>query len=233
MSSEIYDDGLNIEWCAPDEVVTAHVEQSTANDGSARTVRQAELLRQLEVLYGQLAEVRQANQASENEVVADSTATRLILVSQKLPFTLAKVDGQWRADSLDSILANHTLPAYLDLHDRYHSLWVGASTSIVDPAERHELQERLLQQNYSVIFLDQKRLHLWYKGFCKTVLWPLFHSTPLTTDYHIDSHDSDMTELSEEKMWMVSVAPHRHVLCAYSLLANDKYVICVIRRTRL
>ena len=45
--------------------------------------------------------------------------------------------------------------------------------------EQREIRERLLRERkYAPVFLDPKRERLFYDGFCKRVLWPLFHCIP-------------------------------------------------------
>ena len=43
-----------------------------------------------------------------------------------------------------------------------------------------------------------------YDGFCKTILWPLFHSSMPTTEDTITSHDvdSDDKQREEGQLWM-------------------------------
>lgn len=43
-----------------------------------------------------------------------------------------------------------------------------------------------------------------YEGFCKTILWPLFHSSMPTTEDTIASHDVDSIEEQREEgqLWM-------------------------------
>lgn len=38
-----------------------------------------------------------------------------------------------------------------------------------------------------------------YEGFCKTILWPLFHSSMPTTEDTIASHDADSIEEQREE----------------------------------
>lgn len=43
-----------------------------------------------------------------------------------------------------------------------------------------------------------------FEGFCKTILWPLFHSSMPTTEDTIASHDEDSIEEQREEgqLWM-------------------------------
>ncbi|EGB10122.1 hypothetical protein AURANDRAFT_22806, partial [Aureococcus anophagefferens] len=63
-------------------------------------------------------------------------------------------------------------------------VWVGSPINAqVSVGEQREIRERLLRERkYAPVFLDPKRERLFYDGFCKRVLWPLFHSSPPTTE---------------------------------------------------
>lgn len=55
------------------------------------------------------------------------------------------------------------------------------------------------------VFLNPQKHALFYEGYCKTVLWPLFHSSPPTTDDVMANHDlyAEIGEGSEDR-WQVS-----------------------------
>ena len=81
--------------------------------------------------------------------------------------------------------AGHDGPGPLELQTS-HSVgrdvyWVGSHTQMQTPTEQRALRDQLLrEQRYAPVFLDAKRERLFYDGFCKRVLWPLFHSSPPT-----------------------------------------------------
>jgi trehalose-6-phosphate synthase len=105
-------------------------------------------------------------------------------------------------------------------------LWIGSLTGSVDPGEQFSLRNQLTHQHGFVpVFLDEKREDLFYNGFCKTVLWPLLHSTPRTAEEQIswqltssvDSNDyTHATAVGvgigtyEDKMWQVDRCPQTH-----------------------
>ena len=51
------------------------------------------------------------------------------------------------------------------------------------------------------MFVNSLSVERYFTGFCKAVLWSVFHSIPLTTDYHVNTHDSEAPETSEKNMW--------------------------------
>ena len=44
-----------------------------------------------------------------------------------------------------------------------------------------------------------------YEGFCKTILWPLFHSSMPTTEDTIASHDVDSIEEQREELSLIHI----------------------------
>ncbi|KAJ1454388.1 glycosyltransferase family 20-domain-containing protein [Pelagophyceae sp. CCMP2097] len=64
------------------------------------------------------------------------------------------------------------------------TIWVGCPDITVSNAgDQRALRERLLRERrYAPVFIDAKKERLFYSGFCKRVLWPLFHSSPPTTE---------------------------------------------------
>ena len=53
------------------------------------------------------------------------------------------------------------------------------------------------------VFTSARTAELHYSGYCKSVLSPLFHSVPFSTDFHINTHDSEEPDDNEERMWQV------------------------------
>ncbi|OWZ24359.1 Alpha,alpha-trehalose-phosphate synthase [Phytophthora megakarya] len=103
---------------------------------------------------------------------------------------------------------------FQSLHENYDCVWIGSVHGEIEPSEQNTLKEQLLQdRNYYPVFLDEKRERLYYQGFCKTVMWPLFHSCPPTTDDQISQHEmmegGQEDERSMEKMWQAYVAANQ------------------------
>ena len=53
------------------------------------------------------------------------------------------------------------------------------------------------------VFVSARKAELHYSGYCKSVLSPAFHSVPFSTDFHMNTHDSEEPEHSEKFMWEV------------------------------
>ncbi|RLN73541.1 hypothetical protein BBJ28_00021845 [Nothophytophthora sp. Chile5] len=199
--------------------------------GSGFQEREAALLRELSALYTKLNQVREkrakAEQESSGNGVSDSAADeeggrggrrkrRVLLVTRTLPFRLISEDAQsqWRAEFPENARLDGAMETYQCLHENYDCVWIGSVHGEIEPSEQNTLKEQLLQdRNYYPVFLDAKRERLFYEGFCKTVMWPLFHSWPPTTDDQIIAHEmmegGQEDERSMEKMWQAYVATNQ------------------------
>jgi len=113
---------------------------------------------------------------------------RLIVVSNRLPFTVSFADGtpQFKPSAgglttgLWSYLSGQA-PAGAERPDYLWMGWPGASI----PAE-HEASVRAFgaqQFKSSPVFLPEESMDRFYLGFCNKTLWPLFHYFPTLTHY--------------------------------------------------
>ncbi|CAI5737420.1 unnamed protein product [Hyaloperonospora brassicae] len=202
----------------------------TANSSSFKD-REAALLRELSALYTKLNDVRDKRVKEEQESGAGGASAnasaddgakgarrrrRVLLVTRTLPFWLVSEDAQsqWRAEFRAHASLDGAMELFQSLHDSYDCVWIGSVHGEIEPSEQNTLKEQLLQdRKYYPVFLDEKREKLYYQGFCKTVLWPLFHSCPPTTDDQIAQHemmeDGQEDDWSMEKMWQAYVAANQ------------------------
>ncbi|KAG1712003.1 hypothetical protein DVH05_009243 [Phytophthora capsici] len=193
--------------------------------------RETALLRELSGLYTKLNQVREKrvkaeqetgaggannNDADEEGVKGPRRRRRVLLVTRTLPFWLVSEDAQsqWRAEFPENASLNGAMEIFQSLHENYDCVWIGSVHGEIEPSEQNTLKEQLLQdQKYYPVFLDEKRERLYYQGFCKTVMWPLFHSCPPTTDDQIIQHEmmegGQEDERSMERMWQAYVAANQ------------------------
>jgi len=140
-------------------------------------------------LYEKLADVRKRRKKGSG--TRDPTSPRgdgnprLILACRKLPFELVRAAGEtnWTGrtpedQETDQILSN--LQAVFS--SGRTTKWIGWPRTYVDATTQQGLDEQLVKRGYHPVWLDEMRQHQFYNGFCKTVLWPLFHSLPPTTE---------------------------------------------------
>lgn len=108
---------------------------------------------------------------------------RLVVVSNRLPFTVSIEDG--RAVFRESAGGLVTgLSAYIESRKRAPApspehVWVGWPGNTVGAPLREELKREAQTrfQSYPV-FLSEEEMEQFYLGFCNATIWPLFHYFP-------------------------------------------------------
>lgn len=99
---------------------------------------------------------------------------KLIIVSNRLPVSVKKVDGELEFSAsiggLSTALSSFTAGNA--------SLWIGwpgiANEELTD-AERARVTAELRKRGCLPIFLTKRQIDLFYNGYSNSVLWPLFH----------------------------------------------------------
>ena len=101
---------------------------------------------------------------------------RLMIISNRLPFTLVHEDSQWKIQPSAGGLITAMGPV---LRHR-GGVWVGWPGVVDKPAAWDNLQQRIGSLGYQVapVFLNEEEIALYYQGFSNEVLWPLFHCMP-------------------------------------------------------
>ncbi len=113
---------------------------------------------------------------------------RLIMVSNRLPFTARVIEGRVEFSESAGGLATG-ISAFLDSY-KYHfprseeHLWVGWPGSTIGEGYREEVKARALAEYRAYpVFLSEADMEIFYLGFCNKTLWPLFHYFPSYTAY--------------------------------------------------
>lgn len=145
---------------------------------------EAEILERIASLYAQLDELREKRRDdAPSEKSGSVRGPRVVLVTRRLPRDALDDHSSGhkpRLDAMDQAVCNFRQVAA----GGRDVIWVGRpETGAHDIAgEERAIRDRLLRERrYAPVFLDAKRERLFYSGFCKRVLWPLFHSSPPTT----------------------------------------------------
>src|SRR5690349_15497136 len=108
---------------------------------------------------------------------------RIIIVSNRLPFTVLRKEGEWEFNESAGGLATG-LSAFLDTlgpegKDAAEYVWLGWPGSTIDPADQEELRAIAAERYRSVpVFLAAEDVENFYQGFCNKTIWPLFHYFP-------------------------------------------------------
>jgi trehalose 6-phosphate synthase/phosphatase len=114
---------------------------------------------------------------------------RLVIVSNRLPFTVSFKDGapQFTTSSggLSTGLASYLRQAETGSHpQRPDYFWLGWPGASIAP-EHQAAVRAFAEQQYKCypVFLPEESMDRFYHGFCNKTLWPLFHYFPTLTQY--------------------------------------------------
>ncbi|HZY09886.1 MAG TPA: bifunctional alpha,alpha-trehalose-phosphate synthase (UDP-forming)/trehalose-phosphatase, partial [Bacteroidota bacterium] len=116
---------------------------------------------------------------------------RLIIVSNRLPFTIKKADGSYQFDESVGGLATG-LRSYLESmkissNENLDYAWVGWPGTTVEDDFNEEVKSRSIAEYRSYpVFLSEEDMEKFYHGFCNKTIWPLFHYFPSLTIYQED-----------------------------------------------
>jgi trehalose 6-phosphate synthase/phosphatase len=115
---------------------------------------------------------------------------RLIIVSNRLPFTVAFKNGAPEFKASAGGLTTG-LWSYLDRKpaegaERPDFLWMGWPGASVPPEHEETVRAHAAKYNSSPVFLPEESMDRFYLGFCNKTIWPLFHYFPTLTHYEED-----------------------------------------------
>jgi len=111
---------------------------------------------------------------------------RLLIVSNRLPFTVVESEGKLVFQEAVGGLVSG-LSAYLDSlkgssFTKSEYIWVGWPGISVDKKSKEELEqlsEKALSEFHAQpVFLTARAMEKFYQGFCNKTIWPLFHYFP-------------------------------------------------------
>jgi trehalose 6-phosphate synthase/phosphatase len=113
---------------------------------------------------------------------------RLVVVSNRLPFTVSFKDGapefKPSAGGLTTGLWSYLDRKALDGAERPDYLWMGWPGASVPPEHEAAVRAYAGQQfKSSPVFLPEESMDRFYLGFCNKTVWPLFHYFPMLTHY--------------------------------------------------
>lgn len=105
---------------------------------------------------------------------------RLVIASNRLPFTVSIKDGQPQfapsAGGLTTGLWSYLNRARADPGARLDFLWVGWPGANIAPEQQAAVRKfGQAQFNAAPVFLPEESMDRFYLGFCNRTLWPLFH----------------------------------------------------------
>ncbi|MDE3066554.1 MAG: bifunctional alpha,alpha-trehalose-phosphate synthase (UDP-forming)/trehalose-phosphatase [Verrucomicrobiota bacterium] len=113
---------------------------------------------------------------------------RLVIVSNRLPFTVSFKDGtpEFKSSSggLSTGLSSYLQQAAADSADRPDYFWLGWPGASVAPEHQAAVRSYGEEQfKCCPVFLPEESMEHFYHGFCNKTIWPLFHYFPTLTQY--------------------------------------------------
>jgi trehalose 6-phosphate synthase/phosphatase len=113
---------------------------------------------------------------------------RLVIVSNRLPFTVVNGDGgpQFKVSSggLTTGLWSYLERGAAGSGERPEFLWLGWSGATVGPENEQVVKDYAEKEFKAVpVFLPEDKMERFYHGFCNKTQWPLFHYFPDLTVY--------------------------------------------------
>jgi trehalose 6-phosphate synthase/phosphatase len=113
---------------------------------------------------------------------------RIIIVSNRLPFTISRREGKIRfQDSAGGLVSG--LRAYLDSlrissFKKSKYLWVGWPGTSIDKSMRETVKNQAFSEfNSYPVYFSEGIMDKYYHGFSNKTIWPLFHYFPAFTVY--------------------------------------------------
>ena len=122
---------------------------------------------------------------------AISAYMRLVVVSNRLPFTVSFKEGkpQFEVSSggLSTGLSSYLQQATAGSANRPDYFWLGWPGAAVAPEHQDAVRSYGEQQfKCRPVFLPEESMDRFYHGFCNKTIWPLFHYFPTVARYEED-----------------------------------------------
>jgi trehalose 6-phosphate synthase/phosphatase len=109
---------------------------------------------------------------------------RLIVVANRLPLSTIRKAGElhFRPSPGGLAVGLSSLP---ESRERFWLGWPGVTNEKLKSEEKHQIIDRLADEDCHPVFLSRKQMEGYYQGFCNKTIWPLFHYFPRRTVYEI------------------------------------------------
>src|SRR4051812_10776444 len=99
---------------------------------------------------------------------------QVIIVSNRLPVSVKKVDGKLEfSESIGGLATG--LASYLKNRKNKWIGWPGVASEELNKNDKQTIIDELAKQNCYPVFLNQKQLDEFYGEYSNRIVWPLFH----------------------------------------------------------
>src|SRR3954466_9354608 len=105
--------------------------------------------------------------------------SRLIIISNRLPFSIKKKAGKFEVSQSSGGLVS----AIRSIPKENRILWIAAADFKKETWEEYQRQKQELEFDVVPVFIDKKLEVPYYNGFSNSLIWPLFHYVPSYAEY--------------------------------------------------
>ena len=132
---------------------------------------------------------------------------RIIVVSNRLPFSLTREHDGWKfSESIGGLATG--LSTYLQSlsengRENFSYLWVGWPGCSVPEESQDAVRKEALEHFHALpVFLSEEAINQFYQGFCNKTIWPLFHYFPSYAKYQREfwDHYRRVNEIFSEEL---------------------------------
>jgi len=107
---------------------------------------------------------------------------KLIIVSNRLPVSVKKVEGKLEfISNAGGGLATGLARYAEDPKNRWIG-WPGIPNEDLTEKDRQEITEKLREMNCYPVFQSKRQIDEFYSGYSNGILWPLFHDNPISEE---------------------------------------------------
>jgi trehalose 6-phosphate synthase/phosphatase len=108
---------------------------------------------------------------------------QVLIVSNRLPITVSKVDGHLTYETSIGGLSNG-LSGYASGRGNLWIGWPGLASDDLTEADKQAITRRLARSHCMPVFLTQRQIDDFYTGYSNGLVWPLLHSMKSGPDEH-------------------------------------------------
>jgi len=112
--------------------------------------------------------------------------SRLLIVSNRLPVSVKKVDGELSYERSVGGVATG-LSSLETPVETFWIGWPGIAQDELTPQDEQAIDARLEQEQCAGVHLSEQAVQEYYLGFCNKTIWPLFHYFPLYCEFDQDT----------------------------------------------
>jgi trehalose 6-phosphate synthase/phosphatase len=106
----------------------------------------------------------------------------LTLVSNRLPISVKKVDGQLEFSPSIGGLATGLSSYTTSKHSKWIG-WPGIPDEDLTPDDKRQIKKELKKHHCYPVFLSKGQIDGFYNGYSNSILWPIFHDSNISEEF--------------------------------------------------